>query len=172
MTTEDAYDLFQTCQTNTFLFLSIYVNQWVNWHDTNLTHVQCVLQRVNPLVTNNLDSESSEHLSWPIRSASTVYYWSSDFGPGELTHSAVGRIWHSPGLWVSVQVCGTLCSYQTSLFFWWSRTDPLDKLTKWQRPPTPNTITTIRTYTQTHACTLVPLLLFLPFLPTFTSVLI
>lgn len=40
---------------------------------------------------HHLRPVSSGHLSRPIRRARRVCYWSSDFGPGLLKHSAVGK---------------------------------------------------------------------------------
>lgn len=75
------------------------------------------------------------HSSRPIRGASRVCYWSPDFGAGVLKHSAVGKSDKLLGyVFVSLQVCGTLYSYQTSPSIW-SRTDSLDKLTQECRTP-------------------------------------
>lgn len=76
-----------------------------------------------------------------VSGAGGVCYWSSDSGPGVLTHSVVGnadKVLVRARTCLCVHVCAPHTVPIGPLYFLWSRTDPLDKVTQWQRIlPTP-----------------------------------
>lgn len=93
----------------------LYIWTWkrnllTDWHEIKVTGRQTPRGRHYPGPGNR------EHLSRPIRRAGRVCYWSSDFGPGVLTRSAVGKADKVLAcVCISAQVCGTLFVSDLSL---------------------------------------------------------
>lgn len=121
-------------------------------HTQSQTHRKCRWQAVKPLVADITWVQWEESICHDQSEERVEFVIGALIWTGLLVHSAVGKadkVLACVCECVSVQVCGTLCSYQTSLPFSWSRTDPLDKLTKWQRIP-PSTHPPRHTYTHMH----------------------